>query len=71
MYGMTGAGKTFTMFGDVTNYLSMNSSVPGIIMLALREIMRNAGLTNTPEPETDSENPNGSREASSEAEVKA
>ena len=39
VYGMTGAGKTFTMFGDMNNYLTMNSSVPGIIVLALREII--------------------------------
>lgn len=36
---MTGAGKTYTMFGDICNYLTMNSSVKGLIMLSLQEII--------------------------------
>lgn len=38
VYGMTGAGKTYTMFGDICNYLTMNSPVKGLIMLSLKEI---------------------------------
>lgn len=39
VYGMTGAGKTYTMFGDICNYMTMNSSVKGLIMLSLQEIL--------------------------------
>lgn len=39
VYGMTGAGKTYTMFGDICNYMTMNSSVKGLIMLSLYEII--------------------------------
>lgn len=39
VYGMTGAGKTYTMFGDICNYMTMNSSVKGLIMLSLKEII--------------------------------
>ncbi|EAR82440.2 kinesin motor catalytic domain protein (macronuclear) [Tetrahymena thermophila SB210] len=39
VYGMTGAGKTYTMFGDICNYLTMNSPIKGLIMLSLKEIM--------------------------------
>ncbi|KAL4471355.1 hypothetical protein ABPG74_008248 [Tetrahymena malaccensis] len=39
VYGMTGAGKTYTMFGDICNYLTMNSPIKGLIMLSLREII--------------------------------
>lgn len=34
VYGMTGAGKTYTMFGDVCNYMTMKSNVKGLIMLS-------------------------------------
>lgn len=40
VYGMTGAGKTYTMFGDICNYMTMHSNVKGLIMLSLREIMK-------------------------------
>lgn len=42
VYGMTGAGKTYTMFGDMVTYLTMDansSSVKGLIMLSLRTII--------------------------------
>ncbi|KAL4511582.1 hypothetical protein ABPG72_012427 [Tetrahymena utriculariae] len=39
VYGMTGAGKTYTMFGDICNYLTMNSPIKGLIMLSLKEII--------------------------------
>lgn len=39
VYGMTGAGKTYTMFGDICNYITMNSQITGLIMLSFKEIL--------------------------------
>lgn len=41
VYGMTGAGKTYTMFGDIAGFFAPGESetVHGIIILALREML--------------------------------
>lgn len=47
VYGMTGAGKTYTMFGDHVAPSSSISGIPkfnGLINLALREIILQAKL---------------------------
>lgn len=38
VYGMTGAGKTYTMFGDNTN-TDKSKDVRGLVELSLKEIL--------------------------------
>jgi len=39
-YGMTGAGKTFTMFGDIYNSMGGIATHPGIVSLVVRDLFQ-------------------------------